>query len=103
MFTAAYVPKDNLDVVFNPADITQNYRADPAVSSSVPLTYSFDLPAGSSRFAIDVHDVNVLPAPSGSEYTLTVTGACLGQCDPPNHVPVARARNVTASANDQCV
>jgi len=97
MFTAAYAP------TFNPADITQNYKADPAVSSSGPLTYSFDLPAGSSQFAIDVHDVPVLAGPSNSPYTMTVANACLGSCDPPNHPPVARAKNVTVPANNMCV
>ena len=97
MFTAAYVP------AFNAADITQNYKADPAVSSSGPLTYSFDLPAGGSQFAVDVHDVPVLAGPSNSPYTMTVSNACLGTCDPPNHPPVARAKNVTVAANNMCV
>jgi hypothetical protein len=97
MFSAAYVP------TFNAADITQNYKADPAVSSAGPLTYSFDLPAGSSQFAIDVHDVPVLAGPSNSPYTVTVSNACLGTCSPPNHPPVARAKNVTVPANDRCV
>jgi hypothetical protein len=97
MFSAAYVP------TFNPADITQNYKADPAVSSSGPLTYSFDLPAGSSQFAVDVHDVPVLAGPSNSPYTMTVSNACLGTCSPPNHPPVAKAKNVTVPANNMCV
>jgi hypothetical protein len=97
MFTAAYVP------TFNPDNITQNYRADPAVSSDLPLTYSFDLPAGSSTFAVDVHDLPVLPAPSGSSYTLSVTGACVGTCLPPNHPPVARATSVAVAANEMCI
>jgi hypothetical protein len=96
MFSAAYVPS------FNPADITQNYKADPAVSSSGPLTYSFDLPAGGSRFAVDVHDVPVLAGPSASEYTLTVSNACLGSCEVPNHAPTARAKAVTVAAGPVC-
>jgi hypothetical protein len=97
MFSAAYAP------TFNPANITQNYKADPAVSSGGPLTYSFDLPGGSSQFAVDVHDVPVLAGPSNSPYTLTVRNACLGACVPPNHPPVAKAKNVTVSANNACV
>ena len=97
MFSAAYAP------AFDPTNITANYKADPAVSSGGPLTYSFDLPAGSSRFAVDVHDVPVLAAPSNSQYTLTVSNACLGACEPPNHPPVARAHDVTVAANDACV
>jgi hypothetical protein len=97
MFSAAYAP------TFDPANITSNYKADPAVSSGGPLTYSFDLPAGSSQFAVDVHDVPVLAAPpSKSQYTLTVSNACLGACTPPNHPPVAKARNVTVSAGPAC-
>jgi hypothetical protein len=97
MFTATYVP------AFNPADITQNYKADPAVSSTGALTYSFSLPGGSSTFAIDVHDVPPSPlSPSGSQYSLTVSGACLGACDPPNHVPIAKATDVTVFAGAGC-
>jgi hypothetical protein len=96
MFSAAYVP------TFDPNSITTNYKADPAVSSSGPLTYSFDLPAGSSQFAVDVHDVPVLPAASGSPYTLIVSNACLGACEPPNHPPVARAKAVTVPAGPTC-
>src|SRR5581483_11865022 len=97
MFSAAYAP------TFDPTDITHNYKADPAVSSSAPLTYSFDLPGGSSQFAVTVNDVPILAAPSNSLYTVTVDNACLGQCDPPNHPPVARAKNVTVPANAACV
>ena len=98
MFSAAYAP------TFDPTNITANYKADPAVSSGGPLTYSFDLPAGSSQFAIDVHDVPVLATPpSNSPYTLTVANACLGSCEPPNHPPVAKVKNVTVSANNACV
>ncbi len=97
MFSAAYAP------TFNPAAVAQNYKADAGASSVGPLTYSFDLPAGRSQFAVDVHDVPILAAPSNSLYTMTVAGACLGACDPPNHAPVARASNATLAANDLCV
>ncbi|HEY7292846.1 MAG TPA: S8 family serine peptidase [Vicinamibacterales bacterium] len=96
MFSAAYVP------TFDPNNITANYKADPAVSSSGPLTYSFDVPAGSSQFAVDVHDVPVLAGPSNSPYTLTVSNACLGSCEPPNHPPVAKAKAVTVPAGPAC-
>ena len=34
------------------------------------------------------------PARPTAQYTLTVSNACLGTCEPPNHPPVARAKNV---------
>jgi subtilase family protein len=92
MFSAAYAP------TFDANNITANYKADPAVSSSGALTYSFDIPAGSSRFAVNVNDVPP-NAPSNSEYTLSVANACLGTCDPPNHPPIARAKAVTVAAD----
>jgi hypothetical protein len=93
LFTAAYVP------TFNPADIQQNYKADPGSSAS-SRTYGLSLPAGGGTFAVDVHDVPPnLAAPTNIQYTLTVSGACMGACDPPNHPPIARAKNVTVPAN----
>ena len=96
MFSAAYAP------TFDPNSITSNYKADPAVSSSGALTYSFDIPGGSSQFAVDVHDVPVLAAASNSVYSVTVANACLGTCEPPNHPPVAKARAVTVPAGPAC-
>ena len=97
LFAAAYSP------VFNPGNIVENYLAD-AGGSAASHSFSFDLPGGAQRFAIDVHDVpQGLAAPSGSVYTLSVAGACLGACKPPNRVPVARAKNViVAAAGDAC-
>jgi len=94
LFTAAYVPS------FNPADVGQNYKADPG-SSADSRAYSFDLPGGKQTFAIDVHDV-APGAPSGIQYSLSVMGACGGACAPPNHPPVAKAKNVTVSADNTC-
>ena len=71
--------------------------------SAASHSFSFDLPAGPQKFAIDIHDVpQGLATPSGSAYTLSVTGACLGACNPPNRVPVAKARNVVVAAGDAC-
>jgi Subtilase family len=95
LFTAAYAP------AFNPLNLLQGYRADPGASAA-SRTYAFDVPAGPNSFAIDVHDVPINPHPSGILYTLTVSGACLGACNPPNHVPVAKAKNVTVFADDTC-
>ena len=50
LFAAAYSP------VFNPGNIVENYLAD-AGGSAASHSFSFDLPAGAQRFAIDVHDV----------------------------------------------
>jgi hypothetical protein len=95
MFSDAYAP------TFDPANITANYKADPATSSSGALTYSFDLPAGSSQFAVNVNDV-APNAPTNSQYTLVVQNACLGDCAPPNHPPVAKAAAVTVAAGPAC-
>jgi hypothetical protein len=38
----------------------------------------------------------------GTQYTLNVAGACGGSCAPPNHPPVAKAHDVTVSANNLC-
>jgi hypothetical protein len=97
LFAAAYSP------VFNPGNIVENYLAD-AGGSAASHSFSFELPAGAQRFAIDVHDVpQGLRTPSGSVYSLSVAGACLGACNPPNRVPVARAKNViVAAAGDAC-
>ena len=96
LFSAAYVPS------FDPNDIQQNYRGDLGASLS-PRSYSFLVPGGGSTFAIDVHDVTpALPAPSGTSYTLTVSGVCTGSCNPPNQPPVARVKNVTVPAGPAC-
>ena len=95
LFTAAYVP------TFDPNDIQRNYRADPG-GSAASRTYSFVVPGGGSPFAVDVHDVTP-GLPSGTAYTLTVSGICTGSCNPPNHPPTVRAANVTVAANDRCV
>jgi subtilase family protein len=97
LFTAAYVPS------FDPTNIQRNYRGDPGASAA-SRTYSFTVPGGGSRFAVDVHDVPPnLASPSGIGYTLTVSGVCTGACDPPNTPPIARAKNVTATADAMCV
>ena len=96
LFASAYSP------AFNPGNIVENYLAD-AGGSAASHSFSFDLPAGAQKFAIDIHDVpQGLATPSGSAYTLSVTGACLGACNPPNRVPVAKARNVVVAAGDAC-
>lgn len=96
LFGAAYAP------TLNPANILENYRAD-AGGSAVSRSFSFDLPEGAQKFAIDVHDVpQGLAVPSGSAYTLSVTGACLGACNPPNRVPVAKAKDVIVFADHTC-
>src|SRR5262249_39622347 len=65
---------------FNPNDITKNYLADAGVSGN--STFSFNIPAGQQTFTIVVNDVPSGP-PSGSNYTLTVSGACIGSCQNP--------------------
>jgi len=96
LFTAAYVPS------FDPADIQRNYIADPGASAA-SRTYSFAVPGGGSTFAVDIHDVPPgLLQPSGSVYSLTVSGVCTGSCKT-NREPIARAKNVTVAADAMCV
>ena len=94
LFSAAYAP------TFNPADVRQNYRADAGVSGNL-TTYSFDLGAGPQSFVVDVHEVNQ-GLGVGAQYTLSVAGACGGACAPPNHPPIAVAKDVTAFAGGAC-
>jgi hypothetical protein len=96
LFTAAYSGS------FNPANLAQNYLADPG-SSAASRTYSFSIPGGQQTFVIVVYDVPPdLPTPSGSTYTLKVSGGCIGACSTPNQVPVAKCQNVTVSAGSDC-
>lgn len=94
LFTAAYINS------FNPANLATNYIADPGSSAAV-RTYSFNLPAGQSTFVITVYDVPI-GAASNSAYSLNVSGGCIGSCSPHNELPVAKAKNVTVSADASC-
>jgi hypothetical protein len=94
LFSAAYAP------TFNPSNIAQNYRADAGASSS-SRSYAFDLAGGAQTFAVNVHEVGV-GGGAGVAYTLKVSGACYGTCEPPNHVPVARAKAITVDAGATC-
>ena len=66
--------------------------------------YSFSLPSRSSRrSSLVVYDVPPgLATPSGSTYSLNISGACIGSCPTPNQVPVAKCKNVTVSAGANC-
>jgi hypothetical protein len=94
LYSAAYAPS------FTPANILQNYKADAGFSSSV-TQYSFDIAAGPQTFVVDVNEVNQ-GGGVGTQYTLNVSGACGGACAPPNHPPVAKAHDVTVSADSTC-
>jgi hypothetical protein len=95
LFSAAYSGN------FNPADLSQNYLAD-AGASAATRTYSFDVPPGRQTFTVVVTDVPPGP-PSGSGYTLSVSGACIGSCPTVNHPPVAMCQNVTVEAGAGCL
>ncbi len=98
LFASTYQP------TFNPTNVTTNYRADAGGSNVAGgfVSYSFDLGAGAQTFVVDVNEVNQ-ELGVGATYTLNVTGACLGACEPPNHPPVAKAKNVTVPANAMCL
>jgi hypothetical protein len=91
LFTAAYAP------TFNSSAVMQNYKGD-AGASGGKRSYSFNIPGGSQGFAIDVHQVDGNFG-FGDLYSVTVEGACGGTCAPPNGVPVAKAKNVTVTAD----
>jgi len=83
---------------FNPANLTANYYADPGSSSS-GAPFSFNVTSGQT-YTIVVHEVN--PAGGfGNGYTMNILG-CIVNCKAPNHVPVAKAKNVTVAAGPDC-
>jgi Subtilase family/HYR domain len=94
LFDVAYIPS------FNPASLALGYTADPAVSNltGAPLSFSFTLPGGGTPFALAVHEVNPGTA-ANANYSLSVSGACFGNCSAPNQVPIAKAKNVTVFAS----
>jgi hypothetical protein len=95
LFASAYSP------TFDPANLATNYRADAGASQLGGgfATFSFLMDPGPQTFVVDVNEViqNV-----GSTYDLKVSGACFAPCVVPNHVPVAKARNVTVFADSSC-
>ena len=95
LLAAGYTP------TFDPNNLAANYAADPGGSGEL-TTFSFNIPGGGKPFAIDVAEVNA-GGGLGTQYDLTVSGACYGSCDPPNRLPVAKAKSVTATASDRCV
>lgn len=96
LFTAAYTNS------FDPNNLATNWMADPGTSAA-SRTYSFNLPAGQNTFVITVYDVPIIATPSGSNYNLSVSGGCIGSCSTHNELPVAKAKNVTVSADGSCV
>ncbi|HKP12725.1 MAG TPA: HYR domain-containing protein, partial [Blastocatellia bacterium] len=96
LFTAAHLG------TFDPNNLGTNWIADPGASAAT-RTYSFNVPAGQQTVTVVVYDVPVLATPSGSAYTLNVSGGCIGACATPNQVPVAKCKNVTVSADANCV
>ncbi len=83
---------------FNPADLTANYYADPGSSSS-GAQFSFNVTTGQT-YTIVVHEVNP-GGGTGNNYTMNILG-CIVNCEPPNQVPVAKAKNVTVAAGADC-
>jgi len=74
-------------------------------SANAVMTEYFDrldVPGGAQNFAVMVEDVPTTI--SNTLYRLTVSGTCIGSaaCATPNHVPVAKAKDVTVSANSTC-
>jgi len=83
---------------FNPANLTANYYADPGSSAS-GAAFSFNVTTGQT-YTIVVHEVN--PGGGiGNNYTMNILG-CIVNCEAPNQVPVAKAKNVTVDAGPDC-
>ena len=83
---------------FDPASLTTNYYADPGSSNS-GTPFSFNVTTGQT-YTIVVHEVN--PAGGfGNNYTMNILG-CIVNCKSPNHVPVAKAKDVTVAAGPDC-
>jgi subtilase family protein/HYR domain-containing protein len=95
LLAAGYTP------TFDPNNLATNYAADPGGSGEL-TTFSFKVAGAGQPFAVDVAEVNA-GGGLGTLYDLTVSGACYGSCDPPNRLPVAKAKNVIAAASDLCV
>ena len=97
LFATAYSPS------FDPTNLATNYLADPGASiiNGAFASFGFALPAASQRFVIDVNEVNQ-DLGLGANYTLKLSGGCFGPCTVPNQVPVAKAKNVTVSADASC-
>lgn len=83
---------------FDPANPATNYYADSGSSLS-GSPFSFNVTAGQS-YTIVVHEVNI-GGGIGNGYTLDILG-CIVNCETPNQVPVAKAKNVTVSAGPDC-
>jgi len=92
LFTVVY------NGVFNPASLTTNYLADPG-NSSPGVPFSFNVVAGQT-YTIVVHEVNPASA-IGLNYSINILG-CMVNCQTPNQVPVAKVKNVTVSADENC-
>ena len=83
---------------FDPANPATNYHADSGTSLS-GSPFSFNVTAGQT-YTIVVHEVNT-GGGIGNGYTLDILG-CIVNCEIPNQVPVAKAKNVTVSAGPDC-
>jgi hypothetical protein len=96
LFATAYSPG------FDPTNLATNYLADPGVSEVAGgfVSFGFTLPA-SQRFVVNVNEVNQ-GLGLGASYTLKLSGGCFGPCTVPNQVPIAKAKNVTVSADSSC-
>jgi len=83
---------------FDPANLTTNYYADPGSSAS-GTQFSFNVTTGQT-YTIVVHEVN--PGGGvGNNYTMNFLG-CMVNCEPPNQVPVAKAKDMTVPAGPDC-
>jgi hypothetical protein len=90
---------------FNPANIQQNYLADPGASFAGVATWSFNVPAGAT-FVLVIHEV-ALPLTGCASYTASVSGLFTnasggGECTP-NFCDVTCPSDITQGSDPgQC-
>lgn len=91
LFSAAYSPS------FAPGSIGTNYIGDGGQSNG-PEAYSLNVTTG-QIYTVVVHSVptDASGGVVGTQYNLKISGCALN-CSTPNQVPVARAKDVTATA-----
>jgi hypothetical protein len=91
LYSVAYAP------TFVPATPNVNFVGDGGISANTGAPYLFSVGSGPRTFTLAVNEV-IAGVGIGTQYTLTLAGACATSCATPNQVPVAVVANVTVVA-----